>query len=105
MVSGYHFLPVAPVSWRKTTPAAAVTSVNWRVAGGGAGDAMAVACGADLVDSCGFWESLHAPASRTMHTILPTSPRRAILLRCRAIFFPPLSLPSSAKKVAGLAVL
>src|SRR5712692_1406391 len=90
MVSGYHFLPVAPASWRKTTPAAAVTSVNRRAAGGGVGGVTAVTCGAGLVDSCGFWESLYAPDSRAMHTTLPTSPRRAMLPRCRAIL-PPLS--------------
>src|SRR5262249_23619677 len=85
MVSGYHFLPVAPASWRKTTPAAAVTSVNWSATGGGGGGATAVTCGAGLEDSWGFWESLHAPTNRALHTTLPTSPRRAILLRCRAI--------------------
>src|SRR5262249_49240558 len=78
----YHFLPVAPASWRKLTPAAAVTSVNCRATGGGAGGATAVTCEAGLGDSCGFWESLHALVSRTRHTILPASPRRAMLLRC-----------------------
>src|SRR5712691_2999503 len=93
MVSGYHFLPVAPASWRKTTPAAAVTSVNWRATGGGAGGATAVTCGADFVDSCDFWESLHAPASRTRPTTLPASPRTTMPLCCRAILPPPLPLP------------
>src|SRR5262245_5759590 len=82
MVSGYHFLPVAPASWRKITPAAAVTSVNCRATGGEAGGATAVTCGAGLADSCGFWESLHALVSRARPTTLPTSPRRAMLLRC-----------------------
>src|SRR5215813_12085738 len=82
MVSGYHFLPVAPASWRKTMPAAAVTSVNCRSLGGPRGGTMAVTCGAGLVDSCGFWESLHALASRARHTALPTNPRRTMLLRC-----------------------
>src|SRR5262245_47748561 len=79
MVSGYHFLPVAPASWRKTIPAAAVTSVNCRATGGDAGGAMAVTCGADLEDSCDFWESLHPMASRIRHTTLPTNPRRTML--------------------------
>src|SRR5712692_8242210 len=97
MVSGYHFLPVAPASWRKITPAAAVTSVNWRAAGGGAGGATAVTCGAGLGDSCGFWESLHALVSRARHTTLPTSPRRAMLPRFCTGFplLPPASPPPS----------
>src|SRR5262245_37938444 len=82
MVSGYHFLPVAPASWRKTTPAAAVTSVNCRATGGGAGGATAVTCGAGFLDSCGFWESLHALVSRTRHTTLPMNLRRVMVPRC-----------------------
>src|SRR5262245_59573353 len=92
MVSGYHFLPVAPASWRKTTPAAAVTSVNWRATDGGASGATAVTCGVGLVDSCGFCESLHALVSRARHTTLTRHPRRTMPLRCCAILPPPLLL-------------
>src|SRR5262249_60775264 len=88
MVSGYHFLPVAPASWRKTIPAAAVTSLNWMTASGGAGGATAVTCGAGLGDSGGFWESLHAPTSRDRPTTLPTSPPRTPPPRRRAILPP-----------------
>src|SRR5262249_15380258 len=69
----------APASWRKITPAAAVTSVNCRATGGGAGGVTAVTCGAGLVDSCGFLESLHALVSRARHTTLPMSPPRTML--------------------------
>src|SRR2546428_14130661 len=99
MVSGYHFLPVAPASWRKTTPAAAVTSVNCRATAGGAGGATTVTCGAGLGDSGGFWESLHALVSRTRHTTLPTKPRRTMPPRCRAILPPPLPLLGPADGV------
>src|SRR5262245_19597567 len=93
MVSGYHFLPMAPASWRKTTPAAAVTSVNCRATGGGAGGATAVTCGSDFLDSCGFWESLHALVSRARHTTLPMNPRSTLLpLFCIGF---PLILPTS----------
>src|SRR5262249_14935427 len=101
MVSGYHFLPVAPASWRKTIPAAAVTSVNCRAAGGGTGGAMAVACWAGLGDSGGFWESLHAPTSRTMPTTLPTSPRRTMPPRCRTIL-PPCDTSDASRPHAAL---
>src|SRR5439155_12056745 len=103
MVSGYHFLPVAPASWRKTTPAAAVTSVNCRAAGGSAGGATTVTWRAGLGDSCGFWESLHALVSRARHTTLLTHPLRAMLRRfCRGFpLFPPASPPPSPSPIAG----
>src|SRR4030095_8991141 len=103
MVSGYHFLPVAPASWRKITPAAAVTSVNCRATSSGVGGAMVVTCGAGLGDSWGFWESLHALVSRARHTTLPTNPRSTLLPRFCIGFplLPPASPPPSPSPIEG----
>src|ERR1051325_3359147 len=98
MVSGYHFLPVAPASWRKTTPAAAVTSVNCRATGGGVGEATVVACGAGLGDPRGFLGSLDARASGAMPAGVLMSVRRTPPRRGPPILPP---LPLRGQRVRG----